>query len=411
MTSRPLRVALLSYRGHPEVGGQGVYVRYLSRALAELGHEVTVLAGPPYPDVVEEVRLERIESLDLYRPEDPFRRPRREEFRGPLEVLEYGLMCTGGFPEPLTFSLRVAPLLATRASDFDVVHDNQCLGYGLLDVARRLPVVATIHHPISIDRRVALARGRTFGERLGRKRWYSFVRMQARVARRLPRIVTVSSAARDAIATAFGVARSRIDVVPNGVDTELFRPLPGIGRFPSRIVTVISSDQPSKGLDHLIEAVAKLRTERDVELVVIGKGGTGDVARRAARRFGIERAVKCVGRVETLEMVRLITSSAVAVVPSLYEGFSLPAVEAMACGTPLVATEAGALREVVGDAAVLIPPADAGALASALDRVLDDPELAAHLGDAGRERALARFSWATAAEATADVYRRALSTC
>ncbi len=411
MTPGPLRVALLSYRAHPEVGGQGVYVHYLSRALVEQGHEVTVFAGPPYPDLDEGVRLERVESLDLYRPDDPFRRPRRDEFQGPVDLLEYGLMCTGAFPEPLTFSLRAARLLATRAGEFDIVHDNQCLGYGLLHIARRFPTVATIHHPISIDRRVDLAAARGPRERFGRRRWYSFVPMQAGVARNLRRVLTVSSTARDDIARDFAVDPAKIDVIPNGVDTELFRPLAEVATVPSRVITIASSDQPSKGLEHLIEAVAKLRTEREVELVIVGKGGMGAAVRNAVSRFDIGGAVRAVGRVETLELVRMFASSAVAVVPSLYEGFSLPALEALSCGTPLVATYAGALAEVVGEAALLVPPADAGALASAIARVFDDPGLATRLRAAGRARAVERFSWANTAELTTDVYLRAIDGC
>ncbi|HYP22051.1 MAG TPA: glycosyltransferase family 4 protein [Actinomycetota bacterium] len=412
MTSpRRLRVALLTYRGHPHVGGQGVYVHYLSRALAELGHSVTVFAGQPYPDLAEGVELAEVPSLDLYRPDDPFRRPAPSELKGGTNLLEYGLMCCGAFPEPLTFSLRVAGLLRSRSRDFDVVHDNQCLGYGLLSLGRAVPVVATVHHPITVDRELALAAAPTRRERARLKRWFGFTRMQGRVARRLPRLLTVSEVSRGDVSRAFGVPEHRIGIVHNGVDAELFRPLPGVPKTPGRIVALVSADLPMKGMTHLVEAVAKLRTERDAELVLAGKGADSPGIRAAARKYGVEDSVRVAGRVEDLELVDLYARAEVAVVPSLYEGFSFPAVQAMSCRVPLVATTGGALPEVAGDAALLVPPGDAGALASAIGRLLDDESLRSRAGAAGRRRVLERFTWRSAAEQTAAEYERALRPC
>lgn len=408
---RPLRIALLTYRGHPEVGGQGVYVRQLSDALVAAGQDVTVFSGQPYPDLGPGVDLCPVPSLDLYRPDDPFRRPARREFRGPLDYYEYLAMCLGTFPEPLTFSLRVARALGERRGEFDVVHDNQGLGYGLLRVARSFPTLATIHHPISVDRRLALAQAEGRAARSGRRRWYSFVRMQARVARRLPRVIAVSEAARDDVVVDFRVPPRKLTVVHNGVDAELFRPLDGVARERGRILTIASSDMASKGLEHLVEAVAKLRTEREVELVVIGRGGKGAAFEGAVERFGVQGSVTALGRVDGLRLVDEMARAQVAVVPSLYEGFSLPAVEAMSCGVPLIATTGGALKEVVGDAGLLVPPADAGAIAVAVARVMDDPSLAASLSERGRARVLERFTWRVAAEAVIEEYRRVMSGC
>jgi glycosyltransferase involved in cell wall biosynthesis len=411
---RSLRIALLTYRGDPHSGGQGVYVRYLSRALTELGHKVEVVAGQPYPTLDEGTKLTRLPSLDLYRPEDPFRRPRWEEFRDWVDVLEYGLMCSAAFPEPLTFSLRAARLLRSRANDFDLVHDNQCLGYGLLDVARRIPTVATVHHPISLDRAADLHRAVTRRRRTSLKRWYGFTRMQARVARRLPRVVTVSDSARGDIIREFKVDPGRVGVVHNGVDADLFRPLPDVRRVPGRVLTVASADAPIKGLAFLIEAIAKLKTERDVELVVVGKGGLSRGSRDLARRFGVADAIRFEGAVDSLRLVELYAQAQLAVVPSLYEGFSLPAIEAMSCGVPLVTTTGGALPEVVGrngEAGRLVPPGDAGALAAAIAALLDDEPCRQSLGRTGRSRALSKFTWIQTASQTVDLYREVLAPC
>ncbi|MFN2594767.1 MAG: glycosyltransferase family 4 protein [Actinomycetota bacterium] len=407
--NRPLRVALLSYRGNPLSGGQGVYVHYLSSALSELGHEVEVFAGPPYPELGPEVKLTRVPSLDLYRAEDPFRRPARSEFGNWIDVLEYGSMCAAGYPEPLTFSLRAARLLLRRSDKFDVIHDNQCLAYGLFSLTRAgFPVVATIHHPIQIDRRLEL-QAADKKRRLALRRWYAFTRMQGRVARRLP-IVTPSSAAARDIVGEMRVDPDSIAVVPNGVDTDLFRPLPQIEKTRGQIVTTASADVPLKGLAYLIEAVAKLRTEVDATLVVVGAGPSNRI-KTTLERFGVEDHVTFRQGIDRLELVELYARSEVAVVPSLYEGFSLPAVEAMACGVPVIATTAGALPEVVGSAGSLVPPGDAGALAAAIGELLADRELGITRGANGRTRVLDRFTWRNTAELTVAAYREAIASC
>ena len=409
----PLRIALLTYRGNPLSGGQGVYVRYLSRALCELGHDVEVFSGQPLPEVDAPVRLTPVPSLDLYRQPDPFRVPRKSEFRDWVDVLEFANMCLAGFPEPLTFSLRMARILRSRAGDFDVVHDNQCLGYGLLDVARRLPMVTTIHHPVTIDARLerAAARGT---RRISLARWYAFTRMQRRVARRIGTVITASASGRNDAIQEFDIPAGNVSVVPNGVDTNLFEPLPDVARRPGRIITTTSADVPIKGLIFLIEAIAKLRTEREVELVVIGKLRKKGPVQKAIDRFGIGHCVHAESDVDALRLVELYATAEVAVVPSLYEGFSLPAAEAMACEVPVVATTGGALPEVVGtdgSAGILVPPRDAGALASAIATVLDAGDRRARMGSMGRARVLERFTWKRAAELTAEQYQKAIASC
>lgn len=406
-----MRIALLSYRSKPHCGGQGVYVRHLSRELAALGHDVEVFSGQPYPDLDPGVRLTKVPSLDLYREPDPFRTPRRSEIRDAIDVLEVATMYTAGFPEPLTFSLRAARVLKRRLSDFDVVHDNQTLGYGLLDIARTgIPLVTTIHHPITFDRRVDLRSARGRKKKLSTWRWYGFLAMQGRVARRMRHVLTVSqSSARDIVAD-FGVRPERIEVIPLGVEPEVFQHYQD-ARVPGRIVAMASADTPMKGIATLLEAFAKLRTERDVELLLITRPKPGGRTEQLIDRLAIKDSVRFVSGLSDAELAEVVGSAEIACVPSLYEGFSLPTVEAMACGTPLVVSRAGAIPEVVGqdgDCADLVTPGDVGELAAALDALLDDPERRLRMGAAGRRRALDRFSWRAVAEATAAAYQRAI---
>lgn len=413
-----LRVALLTYRGNPRSGGQGVYTRFVSRELVRLGHEVTVFAGQPWPllDEAEGVRLVKVPSLDLYREPDPFRLPAIGEFRDWVDLMEVGTMLTGGFPEPRTFSARVRRLLGDAGGSFDIVHDNQSFGTGLLGLLRDgWPVVGTCHHPVTVDRLLDLSQAQTLLRRLSIRRWYGFIRMQNAVARRLPRILTVSSSSRRDIVEQMGVEASRVAVVPVGADVELFRPLVGRRRVPGRIMTTASADVPLKGLAYLLEALAKVRTEvPEAHLVVVGERRPGSAATQTVEMLGLEGAVTFRPGVSDAELVSLYSEASVAAVPSLYEGFSLPAVEAMACEVPLVACSGGAIPEVVGrdgQAALVVVPADAGALAGALVRLLTDPELGARLGREGRRRVLGRYTWARCAEGAVDQYREVLARC
>ncbi|MDQ1304192.1 MAG: hypothetical protein QG671_19 [Actinomycetota bacterium] len=411
--TRRLRVALLSYRSKVHSGGQGVYIRHLSRELAALGHDVEVISGPPYPELDPGPRLTRLPSLDLYREPDPFRIPHWREFRSAIDILEFAMMCTASFPEPLTFSLRSWRVLVNRprASWPDIVHDNQTLGYGMLLTRKAgLPVVATVHHPIAVDRRLELAAA-TLRKQIPIRRWYSFLRMQGRVARRLPAVLTVSQSSRADIITSFDVRADRMTVVPLGVAHDVFVP-PSQPRVPGRIVATASADVPLKGLVPLLEATASLRADRPVELVVVGTVREGGATAAAIERLGLTASVRFVADLSEADLVALFQSAQVAVVPSLYEGFSLPAVEVMACATPLVATTAGALPEVVGpdgEAALHVPPGDPAALAAAIGRVLDDDDLAGRLGAAGRARVLQRYTWRVVAERTAAWYHACLA--
>ncbi|MFI2409795.1 glycosyltransferase family 4 protein [Streptomyces sp. NPDC018947] len=413
---RPLRIALLTYKGNPFCGGQGVYVRHLSRELARLGHRVEVIGAQPYPVLDEgledRLSLTELPSLDLYRQPDPFRTPKRDEYRDWIDALEVATMWTGGFPEPLTFSLRARRHLRARRGEFDVVHDNQTLGYGLLgDVGA--PLVTTIHHPITVDRQLELDAAESRARRYSVRRWYAFTRMQKRVARRLPSVLTVSGTSRQEIVDHLGVRGDRVHVVHIGADTDLFSPDPSVPQVPGRIVTTSSADVPLKGLVFLVEALAKVRTEQpDAHLVVVGKRPAEGPVAQAIERYGLEGAVEFVKGISDAELVDLVRSAQIACVPSLYEGFSLPAAEAMATGTALLATTGGAVPEVAGrdgETCLAVPPGDAGALAAGLTRLLGDPELRARLGAAGRERVLAHFTWARAAEGTAARYREAVA--
>ena len=404
----PLRVCLLSYRSKPHCGGQGIYLRHVSRELAALGHHVEVFSGQPYPELEPGPLLRTLPSLDLYRDDDPFRTPHLREYRDWIDVLEVGTMWTGAFPEPRTFGIRAVRALRARQADFDVVHDNQVLATGMLRIAEFLPLVTSIHHPISVDRRIELKAAKGFS-RLTKWRWYSFVGMQARVARKVGPIMTGSESSKADILRDFKVPADNVRVVPLGVDTRLFHPREA-PRVPGRMVAVASADSPVKGVATLLRAYAKLITERDAELILVSKLTPDGPTARLLADLALGDRVRFVSGISDGDLAGLLASAEIAIVPSLYEGFSLPAVEHMASGTPLVASRTGALPEVTGDAALLVAPGDPEELTTALRTLLDSPAERARLSELALARVAERFAWSAVARATVAEYRRAIAT-
>ena len=410
----PLRIAFLTYRGHPYTGGQGVYTRHMARELVELGHHVEVISGPPYPHLDDGVALTELPSLDLYRMPDPFRIPRLSEFKDRFDVLEYAVTAAATFAEPLTFSLRAHRNLMGRLNQFDLVHDNQCLGTGIWKIHDAgLPVLETIHHPITVDRRLETKHAPTPWKRFTKNRFYAFTGMQTKVARKLPRILTVSSNSYDDIIADYGVDPERLHIVHVGVDPQQFRPIDNVNVVPGRLMTTASADVAMKGLAFLLEALAKLRAKDDsIHLVVIGKPKYDSKATQLIKELNLAESIEFVSGVTDQRIVELYNEAEVAIVPSLYEGFSLPAIEAMSCGVPLVATTGGALPEVVGAdgvTALQVPPGDSDALAQKIGWALEQTNLRSVVGAAGRKRVIQNFSWKITAERTVEHYRALLA--
>ena len=407
----PLRIAYLTYRGKPHVGGQGVYTRHLTKALVDLGHHVEVFGGQPYPILDSRIPLHKLPSLDIFNDQYPGRFPAYWEIKDWPSFVETAQFLKGTFGEPRAFSIRAYNELNKRVNDFDLVHDNQCLGYGILKIEKKIPTIVTLHHPITKDRKLEMEHTKTWFKRRAISRWYSFVNMQGKVASKMPRVVVVSENSIADIHTDMKVSLDRMKLVPVGVDPDLFTPLPHISRKPGHLITTASADVALKGLSYLLEALAKIRIERDVHLTIIGRPREGANA-DLIRKLGLTDCITHVSGVSDERIVELYAESELAVVPSLYEGFSLPAIEAMSTGICLVATTGGALPEVTGvdnETVLSCPAGDADALAASIRRGLDNAELRNRIGAAGRTRVVERWSWKHCAQLTVDQYREVLS--
>lgn len=405
-----MRICLLTYRGNMYCGGQGVYIYYLSRELQRLGHEVHVISGPPYPQVADGVELHKLRGHSVL----ASRHGSANGFgpiHSPIDLYEFAATCMGVYAEPFVFSMRAYSEIKRLSSEvrFDVVHDNQCLGYGLNRMrGLKLPLVATIHHPISIDRAADFGQARSWIERLRRQWFYSFyVPMQSSVGRRVDQVITVSECSAREIERLMGIPQSRVRVVYNGVDTALFRD-DGVAKEPNSLIFVGNTEDRKKGVIHLLQALRLIKDECSAKLTIIDGGAPeATYAPAMIREYGLDGRVKIIRRLSREELVRYYQAAEVAIVPSLFEGFGFPAAEAMACRLPVIATNAGALPELVADGenGILVEPGDVPAMAAAIKRLLGDEELRRTMGCASRLAAKRRFNWEQAARQTLEVYR------
>jgi len=406
-----MRICLLSYRSYRYSGGQGIYLLYLSRSLRDLGHQVDVISGPPYPDLDDGVRLIKLPSLDLYSMSSV-----RRLFINPLKLntfpslVEWLGTMSGYFSEPMAFGMRAYNLMRNSPENkYDIIHDNQTLAYDVLKIQELgFPIVETIHHPVTIDRDLAIQSATSLKDKLGLRRWFSFINMQIKVARRLSHLITVSQTARQHIADTFKISQDKLRVIYNGIDTDIFSPSPKVHRMENRLLVVISRDTAVKGLRYMLETLAILRQKHPLELIVIAKGTDNSTTQRLINKLGIRDYVKFIDEIDTAELVNQYRLASIVVIPSVYEGFGLPAAEAMSCGAPVVSTTAGALPEVVGDDGILVPPADVKALADAISALVTSPNKRKHLSEIGRKRIIQKFNWRNTARYTADVYSEAI---
>jgi glycosyltransferase involved in cell wall biosynthesis len=408
-----MKILLLSYRGNPYCGGQGIYIYYLARELTRLGHQVQLMVGPPYPRFLDGIPVHSLPNFNFFGrktssllPGNPF------QIFSPLHFYEYVATRFSAFPEMNAFSLRsfrkIVELL--RYQRFDIIHDNQCLGYGLLLLKTlKIPVIATIHHPLSIDCQIDLEHCLHLKDKIRLLLYYPLL-MQRIVAKRLDKIITVSYKSAEDIERYFRVPRKKIKVVYNGIDLDTFKPLEGVTKDPHTLIFVGNTDDRKKGILYLLQAMRML--EKQIKLLVVDGGAIRkNFASRLVREYGLEDRVIFTGNITQDKLVELYAAAQVAIVPSLYEGFGFPAGEAMACGLPVISTWAGALPEIVGKdgrGGILVPPRDASALALQIRKLLGNKKELELMGKRARERIAENFTWEKAGRDISQIYQETI---
>ena len=393
---RKLNIAILSYRSAQFGGGQGVYIRDISNALNLKGHNVDVISGPPYPNLNSGINLIKLPGLDLFETfsfRDRVRKFFRKKNKKLDDYYEFFSVLFGGFPEPRTFGKRAARYLELH-NNYDLVIDNQSLSYGMIDIQKRLPFIEIIHHPITFDYKYELASSNKIKYRISRYRWYSFLKMQKKVAPNIKRIITPSKSSREGIVNEFKCNKENITVINNGLDTDEFSPEDNSKRIEYRLITTASADVPLKGLDFSLKALKKLKKDfPNIHLVVIGSIKKGGHTEKLIKKLGIDDDVIFKSNLTKSEIKKCYSKSSIAIVSSLYEGFGYPVIEAMSCEVPLIATNVSSIPELTLKFAKLIEPKNEEMIYKSVKDILANYDKYKKIAFQGREHVINQFNW------------------
>lgn len=392
-----LNIAILSYRSAKFGGGQGVYVKDISLALTLIGHKVDVISGPPYPDLHNEINLIKLPGLNLFETfsfKDRVKKFFSKKQKNVNDYYEFFSVLFGGFPEMKTFGDRVNDFLKSN-NEYDLVIDNQSLSYGMLDIQKRLPFIEIIHHPITFDYKHELASSKKIKYKISRYRWYSFLKMQKRVAPKIKRIVSPSQSSKDGIINEFNCDQENITVINNGLDTDEFKPMSESTRNQYRLITTASADVPLKGLDYSLKALKDLESDfPDIHLVVIGSIKENGHTQRLINELDLKDRVYFQSNITKAEITELYSTSSIAIVSSLYEGFGYPVIEAMSCEVPLIATNVSSIPELVSEYATLVDPKNHKMISNSVKEIILDYGKYKEIAINGRQHVIDRFNWA-----------------
>ena len=392
-----LNIAILSYRSAKYGGGQGVYVKDISLALTLIGHKVDVISGAPYPDLHNGINLIKLPGLNLFETfsfKDRVKKLFYKKEKNVNDYYEFFSVLFGGFPEMKTFGDRANDFLKSN-DEYDLVIDNQSLSYGMLDIQKRFPFIEIVHHPITFDYKHELASSKKIKYKISRHRWYSFLKMQKRVAPNIKRIVSPSQSSKDGIVSEFNCDHENITVINNGLDTDEFKPMSESTRNQYRLITTASADVPLKGLDYSLKALKDLKSDfPDIHLVVIGSIKEHGHTQRLINELDLKDSVYFQSNITKAQITELYSTSSIAIVSSLYEGFGYPVIEAMSCEVPLIATNVSSIPELVNEYATLVDPKNHKMISDSVKEIMLDYGKYKEIAINGRQHVIDRFNWA-----------------
>ncbi len=391
-----LNIAILSYRSAQFGGGQGVYIRDISLALKLKGHNVDVISGPPYPNLHDGINLIKLPGLNLFETfsfRDRLKKFLKKKNKKFDHYYEFFSVLLGGFPEPKTFGKRANRYLKLN-NHYDLIIDNQSLSYGMIDIQKRFPFIEIIHHPITFDYKYELSSSRKIKYRISRHRWYSFLKMQKKVAPYIKRIITPSKSSKQGIVDEFNCNKANITVINNGIDTNEFSPVNEVTRNEFRLITTASADVPLKGLDFSLKALKKLKKDfPNMHLIVIGLIKKGGHTEKLIKKLGLENDVTFKSNLTKNEIKDCYSKSSIAIVSSLYEGFGYPVIEAMSCEVPLIATNVSSIPELTSEFAKLVDPKNEEMIYQSVKDILAEYDKYKKIAIKGRQHVIKNFNW------------------
>ena len=406
---KKLKIGLLSYRSDPFSGGQGIYIKHVSEALQNRGHEITIFSGNPLPIVSNKIKVVEISTPGYFETFNSFERFKifQAQEKTRLDLWDFIETFTGTFTEPIFFGDRLLQNteFAKTADSYDVFHDNQSISNYPDSINKKL--ITTLHHPIHVDRDIDLENESSFLRKLAIKRWYSFLNFQKKNLNKVKKIISPSKSSKKDICHYFQYPAEQISVIWNGIDLADYK-FHQRTSFNSEFVTIISSDVPMKNLRNILKALYLLKNDGlSAKLTIIGD--LREDNKKLINDLDLNDLVSFRKKLPRNELIKILNASDIGIAASSYEGFGFPLVEMIATGLPVIVSDKASLPELAGDAGLKFNSDDVSDLKDKMKELVKNHALRDKLANNSKVRRDAFFGWDEYAKKLEDLFEEIIS--
>ena len=404
-----LKIALLSYRSDPFSGGQGIYIKNISEALHDRGHEITIFSGNPLPEVNKAIKVVRIETPGFFETFDSLERLKifTSLEKNRLNFMDFFETFTGTFTEPVFFGERLVKnkYFQETVDEFDIFHDNQSISSYPEKVLKKL--VTTLHHPIHVDKEIDLTIEKSFLKRLSIKRWYSFLNFQKKNLKAVKKVISPSLSSKNDICRYFDYPSKNISVIWNGINLDDCK-FHERESFNANFVTIISADVPMKNLKTVLKALYLLKQEGiNAKLTIVGD--LREDNNKLIDRLGLTKEITYKSKLPRKQLIQSLNNADIGIAPSKYEGFGFPLVEMIATGLPVIVSDKASLPELAGNAGLIFNSSDSNDLKEKMKELIENTTLRNKVTENSKLRRDDFFGWDEYAKKLEDLYKEIIS--
>ena len=404
-----LKIALLSYRSDPFSGGQGIYIKNISEALHNRGHEITIFSGNPLPEVNKAIKVVRIETPGFFETFDSLERLKifTSLEKNRLNFMDFFETFTGTFTEPVFFGERLVKnkYFQETIDEFDIFHDNQSISSYPETVLKKL--VTTLHHPIHVDKEIDLTSEKSFLSRLSIKRWYSFLNFQKKNLKAVKKVISPSLSSKNDICRYFDYPSKNISVIWNGINLDDCK-FHQRESFNANFVTIISADVPMKNLKTVLKALHLLKQEGiNAKLTIVGD--LREDNNKLIDRLGLTKEITYKSKLPRKQLIQSLNNADIGIAPSKYEGFGFPLVEMIATGLPVIVSDKASLPELAGNAGLIFNSSDSNDLKEKMKELIENAALRNKVTENSKLRRDDFFGWDEYAKKLEDLYKEIIS--
>ena len=404
-----LKIAFLSYRSDPFSGGQGIYIKNISEALHNRGHEITIFSGNPLPEVNKAIKVVRIETPGFFETFDSLERLKifTSLEKNRLNFMDFFETFTGTFTEPVFFGERLVKnkYFQETIDEFDIFHDNQSISSYPETVLKKL--VTTLHHPIHVDKEIDLTSEKSFLSRLSIKRWYSFLNFQKKNLKAVKKVISPSLSSKNDICRYFDYPSKNISVIWNGINLDDCK-FHQRESFNANFVTIISADVPMKNLKTVLKALYLLKQEGiNAKLTIVGD--LREDNNKLIDRLGLTKEITYKSKLPRKQLIQSLNNADIGIAPSKYEGFGFPLVEMIATGLPVIVSDKASLPELAGNAGLIFNSSDSNDLKEKMKELIENAALRNKVTENSKLRRDDFFGWDEYAKKLEDLYKEIIS--